>query len=993
VRPLAAFAFAGVLAGQQVEFNRDIRPILSDRCFACHGPDAANRKSPLRLDVPSAAGKGSEIYARVTETNIAKRMPPAYAGHAALAKSDIETIKRWIDQGAPWQNHWSLVAPTRPNGGGIDEFVRRRLQRDGLKTSAQAPAHTLLRRVYLDLTGLPPSPELAAKFTIADYERVVDQLLASPEHAERMAQRWLEWARYADTNGYQSDGVRDMWRWRDWVIDAYKTNMPFDKFTIEQIAGDLLPNATLPQKIATGFHRNHRTNAEGGIVEEEFRVEYVADRVETTATVWLGLTLGCARCHDHKYDPLTQKDFYSMFAFYNNVPERGLVYNFGNEEPTIKAPTPEMAAKLAEYDAKLRSAEANWNALSAQSGKERKIWERRIKDRKEYDWRVEKGLIIYDDLESCDTPCTVTEGKRGKAAQFNGAAQVSAGDKANFNYMSPYSFAAWVKPESENGTILSRIEDYWEGEGYGLYVKQGNLHFVATRRYTDISLRLETEEKLAQGKWQHLAFTYDGTRKGAGVRIWIDGRPAKIKITFDELTYPFGPKVPFLIGSGGGMKFTGAIDDVRVFDRALTEEEALSTAVLETIDQIAAIPEKRRTAQQRAKLQLAFLDQGASAPIKDTLAARDAARIERDKYNETLPTVMVMVEGPKRQAYLLKRGAYDARGEAVESATPHALPAMKPEWPRNRLGLAQWLVDRHNPLTARVQMNRMWQMFFGTGLVKTVEDLGSQGEWPSHLALLDYLAVEFMDRGWDLRAMEKLIVMSEAYRQTSAASPEQWQRDPENRLISRGPRVRLPAAFVRDQALAVSGLLVNKTGGPSVKPYQPPGLWQELSGGAYREDKGDGLYRRSLYTYWKRTVAPPMMINFDSPTREGCVVRETRTNTPLQALNLMNDVTFVEAARKFAERMIREGGASVDDRVAYAWRVALARAPSAKEASAARLTYDRFVKKFDADPKAAERSLNAGASERDKSLNITELAAYTMVASLILNLDETVTKE
>jgi len=986
---------AGILLAQPVEFNRDIRPILSDRCFACHGPDAGNRKSPLRLDgetgakkdlgrgrfgiVPGDAAK-SLVYQRVTSANNALRMPPQSAGHAALPASDIALLKRWIEQGAPWQTHWSFAAPKRPTTHeSINGFVRARLEREGLKSNVPASPETLLRRVHLDLTGLPPETADVDAFLrdSSSYEQVVDKLLASDAHAERMALRWLDAARYADTNGYQSDGVRDMWRWRDWVIDAYRTNMPFDKFTVEQIAGDLLPNATLAQKIATGFHRNHRTNAEGGIVEEEFRVEYVADRVETTSTVWLGLTMGCARCHDHKYDPMKQRDFYSMFAFFNNVPERGLVYNFGNDEPMIKAPTPEMTTRLGELDTALTGAKKGWDEWQPKLAREQTKWEKTAR-KQTADWSVNRGLLYLSGR---------------KAMQFDGKATIDAGDTAKFNYMTPYSFSVWIKPESETGAILSRIEDYWEGEGYGLYVKNGNLHFVATRRYTDISMRLETVEKVRLGEWQHIAFTYDGNRKCKGVHIWIDGKPATIKTTFDELTYPFGPKVPFLIGGGGGLRFRGEIDDVRVFDRALSEDEALSTFVRETVATIAALPDAKRTSAQRAKLRLAFVETAMNAGARVALTALENARFERDKFHGSIPTVMVMEEGPKRQAYLLKRGAYDAHGEPVEAATPSFLPAMNAQWPRNRLGLAYWLVDRSNPLTARVQVNRTWQMFFGEGLVKTVEDFGSQGEWPIHLDLLDWLAVEFMERGWDQRGLEKLIVMSAAYRQSSAAPPELWQRDPDNRLLARGPRVRLAAPFVRDQALSASGLLVAKVGGPSVKPYQPAGLWQELGGGGYKEDKGEGLYRRSLYTYWKRTVGPPMMLNFDAATREGCIVRETRTNTPLQALNLMNDVAFLEAARKMGERMMRESGSDPAARIAYGWKLVLGRQPRTAEMSSILRLYERFLARFKADPAAAEAYLKQGESARDRALNAAELAASATVASLILNLDEAVTKD
>jgi hypothetical protein len=1021
---LAALPFS-ILSAQPVVFNRDVRPILSDRCVACHGPDSANRKSPLRLDREEDAkrdlGRGrfgvvpgdpsrSLVYQRITSTNAALRMPPGSAGHAALEAGDVNVIRRWIEQGAKWEAHWSFVSPSRQlepasaKGSAwvrnpLDSFVLDKLLRAGLQPSPPAKPEQLLRRLYLDLTGLPPSPQVVDAFlqdpSDKAYEAIVDRLLASPERAERMALRWLDYARYADTNGYQSDGVRDMWRWRDWVIDAYRGNMPFDRFTIEQIAGDLLPGATLAQRIATGFHRNHRTNAEGGIVEEEFRVEYVSDRVETTSTVWLGLTMGCARCHDHKYDPLTQRDYYSLFAFFNNVPERGLVYNFGNDEPMIKAPTPEMESRLAALDQGLAAAATHWKELTPRIEAAQNKWEKKVRARRGYDWQVRKGLIYENSLDECKKPCAleIVEGRRGKALSFDGKNSYDAGDQAKFDYMTPFSFAAWVKPASNDGAILSRIEDYWEGEGYGLYIKGGKLHLVVTRRYTDISLRLETEDTLTLRQWQHIALTYDGKRKGKGVQIWIDGRPAKIKITFDELTYPFGPKVPFLIGAGGGLRFRGAIDDVRVFNRELTAEEALSTGVLETLDKIASLRSEQRSPAQSAKLRLAFLAEGADESVQRAGRLLAEARDARDRYFEKIPTVMVMEEGPKRQAYILRRGAYDAPGDAVEPATPRALPGWRTEWPRNRLGLAYWLVDRPNPLTARVQVNRLWQMFFGQGLVKTVEDFGSQGEWPMHLDLLDWLAVEFMESGWDLRALEKRIVMSATYRQSSSAPSQLWQRDAENRLLARGPRTRLAAQLVRDQALAASGLLVKKIGGPSVKPYQPPGLWQELSGGGgYKEDKGEGLYRRSLYTYWKRTVAPPSMTNFDASTRESCIVRETRTNTPLQALNLMNDVTYLEAARKMGERMLREAGPDAGARLSHGWKLLLGRNPGASELAALRRAYERAHRRFATDKESAERYLKQGESPRDASLDAVELAAMSTAASLILNLDEAVMK-
>ncbi|MCS7024842.1 MAG: DUF1553 domain-containing protein [Bryobacteraceae bacterium] len=1002
-----------------VEFNRDIRPLLSDRCFACHGPDGANRKAGLRLDqeleakaklrnkypiVPGDPSQ-SEVYLRITSKNPALRMPPAYLGHAALSQNEIALIRQWIEEGAHWQKHWSFIPVVRPavpplEGWGnnpVDAFVAARLRQEGLRPSPEAPKPALLRRVTLDLTGLPPTPEETKAFLedrlAGAYERVVDRLLASPRYAERMAIRWLEAARYADTNGYQSDGIRQMWRWRDWVIDAFHRNKPFDEFTVEQIAGDLLPNQTREQRIATGFHRNHRTNAEGGIVEEEFRTEYVADRVETTATVWLGLTLGCARCHDHKYDPLTQRDFYSLFAFFNNVPERGLVYNFGNEEPFIPAPLPEQEQRLAELTARLHQAERQWRALKPVVERQQRRWEKQSQPLA--DWQPGEDLVLHFPLEEATaTGLVAGPGKLGKAVYFDGKAAIEAGfEVAKFDFKDPFTFSAWIKPEAPNGAILSRAEDFWEGEGYTWFLHEGKLRLHSTRRFTDISLRIETLEPLKLGEWQHVAISYDGYRKGAGVRMYVNGQSRELKILFDELTYPFGPKQPFRLGAGAGEKYRyrGWMDEVRIYRRALSAEEVAALSVPEPLGELLRLPKRVRSQLQEQKLRLAFLDLAAPQAVRQALRAVQAARREWRSFYDSIPTVMVMKESATpRETFILQRGAYDAPGERVSPAVPAVLGGWKQEWPKNRLGLARWLVDRSNPLTARVLVNRFWQMLFGTGLVKTSEDFGAQGEWPIHRDLLDWLAAEFMDSGWNVKAILRTIVLSATYRQDSKVTPELLQRDPENRLLARGPRLRLPAEMVRDQALAVSGLLVEQLGGPSVKPYQPPGLWQELSGGKYEEDQGPGLYRRSLYTFWRRTIAPPSMINFDSPTREVCTVRETRTNTPLQALNLMNEVTFVEAARKLAERMLKQGA---QDPLAYGFELALGRQASPEELAVLKRLLERFRQRYQQDTKSAEKYLAVGASQRDPSLAPAELAAHASVASVLLNLDEFVTKE
>ncbi len=989
-----------LMAAAAVEYNRDIRPILSDKCFACHGPDSGNRQAGLRLDLESTAKAElrrkfpvvagdpdrSEVIRRIESDNKALRMPPAYAGHEKLTAADGAMLRRWIEEGARWQKHWSLIEPRRPQPPAVkdasrvrnpvDAFLFARLDREGLKPSPEASRATLIRRLSLDLTGLPPTPAEVDEFVQdrADdaYEKVVDRLLASPRYAERMAIRWLEAARYADTNGYQTDGVRDMWRWRDWVIEAFDRNMPFDRFTMEQLAGDLLPKPALSQKIATGFHRNHRTTAEGGIIDEEFRVEYVADRVETTAAVWLGLTLNCARCHDHKYDPLPQKDFYRFFSFFNNVPEKGFVYNFGNEPPFVKAPTAEQQKKWDDLDARYQAARNEWSASAPARQLQQREWERSLTAKPDQDWAPREGLIVDRKLED---------------VRFDGKRAIDLGtDVAKFNHRDPLTLAVWVKHDGKNGAILTRAEDYWEGSGYGLYLVDGKLRFHFTMRWTDLGMRVETAQPLAPGQWHHVAVTYDGGMKAAGTHLYIDGREAAMKVLFDQHLWPVDHKAPLRIGAGSGLGFEGEIDNVRIYKRALTPDEIAALPLKQSLTGIANLAE--RTQAQQAKLDLAFVD--TFAPD----AAMRKAKAGLDAYVATLPTVMVMQEGPVRDAFILKRGAYDAPGEKVTAGTPGELSPFKPEWPVNRLGLAKWLVDRTHPLTARVTVNRYWQMLFGTGIVKTVEDFGSQGEWPMHPELLDWLAVEFMENGWNVKGILKTMVMSSAYRQASKPTAELMQRDPENRLLARGPRLRLSHEMVRDQALAASGLLVERQGGPSVKPYQPPGLWNELAGGKdYQADKGEGLYRRTLYTYWRRTIAPPSMVNFDSPTRETCFVREGRTNTPLQALNLMNDVTYLEAARKMAERMLREGGDSQAARLRYGFRLLLAREPSAGEASILARTTDEFRQTYAADRAAAVKYLAQGDAPRDETLDAAELAAYAGAASLILNLDEAITKE
>ncbi len=948
---------------QEIEFNREVRPILSDKCFACHGPDAKNKNIALRLDVETNAkadlGGGrraivpgdataSELMKRVTADRPARRMPPASTGHV-LTSAETDTLKRWIEQGAKWQPHWAFIPPKAVANATIDQFVLAKLQREGLRFSHEAAPEVLLRRVTLDLTGLPPTPaEIDAFLKDRSYEKVVDRLLASPRYAERMAVRWLDAARYADTNGYQYDGERVMWRWRDWVIDAFRKNKPYDQFVVEQIAGDMLPNATLDQKIATGFNRNHRGNTEDGIIPEEYAVEYVADRVETTSTVFLGLTLGCARCHNHKYDPLPQKDFYSVFAYFNNLPENGRAMKYGNSPPLIAAPTQLQQEELLAID----------NRIAVERRKLLSILAREPVNFPTAQWTPRSGL---DTRWLARQPIEIEKG-------------------APYDIRDPFTLAVRVTGGND-GPLISKMVNDPKGKGFGIYARAGKLHLHITSNYADDAIRIDTKHVVLQPNAKHVVVaTYDGTVAAAGVALYVDGKHVDVIVDRDTLYRPFVNaggvfKQPLRIGLGGGkdLSFKGVVEEALVYGRVLNSDEfkALNGSA------------------EFARNEFLESDQG---PAGRAFRELETTLRKRDSLLRSFATVMIMSEreGPRRDTFLLLRGAYDKPGEKVEPAVPESLPPLPAGAPNNRLGFAKWLVDPANPLTARVAVNRFWQMIFGVGIVKTVEDFGLQGDAPSHPEMLDTLAADFMRSGWDVRALLKQMVMSSAYKQTSSASAELIARDPDNRLLARGPRHRLNAEVIRDQALAVAGLLHEKLGGPSVKPYQPEGLWKDqiMQDMYYVQGKGEDLYRRGLYTFWKRTVAPPMMANFDAAGREACVVRDSRTNTPLQALNLMNDVTFLESARFIGQRMLLEGG---EDRLGYGFRLITGRAPDPREREVLNSALGYHLDYFATHN--AEAYLKQGDSPRDISLKPADHAAYMAVASMLLNLDEAVTKQ
>jgi mono/diheme cytochrome c family protein len=1029
----------GSPSAEPVEYNRDIRTILSDHCYQCHGPDARQRKADLRLDQESSAKaardgvcavvprdlESSALYQRITAKDRSERMPPLKSGKS-LSAPQIELIRRWISEGAKWQPPWAFVPPHRGRPprvrntfsvrNPIDAFIQSRLEQEGLTPAAESERGILIRRVTLDLTGLPPTRAEIDAFESDPspdaYEKVVDRLLASPRLGERLAIRWLNAARYADTNGYQTDAPRIMWRWRDWVISAYNHNQPYDRFTIEQLAGDMLPASTLDQKLATGFNRNHRGNGEGGIIPEEYAVEYVVDRVDTTATVWLGLTIACARCHSHKFDPISQEDFYRFFALFNNVPEQGRAIKFGNSPPMIKTPTALQQQELQRLNARLSALEAQAKAHDGEIASAQSAWESKARSRPRFDWTTEQHLLV----RCCDEASLVSgnspdpapalageerprlvPGAFRKASALDGGGFLDLGDAAAFGFYDRFTLAARVKPSGpKGGTVVSRMIDEPEGEGYSMTIEKGRVHVNLVKRWLDDAIRVETVSSVPANKWTHIAVTYDGSRLACGVKVYLDGKPEPLRVALDELNQSFQTKEPLRIGYGGGpaSRFAGLIEDARIYDIALDEDAVRIVATRESVSEILQIPLSSRTRGQALKARGCFLETAAPSAVRELMNELSAARTALAALDDAIPTTMVMEElAAPRETHVLVRGQYDRPGPRVDPGMPTCLSAGAQPDVRDRLALARWLVSPANPLTSRVAVNRDWQMLFGTGLVKTIDDFGAQGDPPSHPELLDWLALEFVDAGWDMKKLLRLITTSAAYRRSSRITRPGFERDPENRLLARGPRLRLPAEMIRDQALRLAGLLVERTGGPSVKPYQPAGIWNELADADYVQDHGPSLYRRSLYTFWKRTVPPPSMVAFDAPARESCTVRETRTNTPLQALDVLNDVTFVEAARGFAERMMHSAENPPPERLAAAFRQATSRRPRPEEL---RILVDGFsdqLTRFRRDPSAARVLLTAGESQRDPKLDPVELAAYTAMAQLILNLDETLTKE
>jgi hypothetical protein len=1034
---------ASLSAAERIDFSREILPILSDKCFHCHGPDEESRAAELRLDTKDGLyrtrdnvavvtpGKAdlSELIRRILSNDPDEVMPPRNANRD-LSPQQKDLLKRWVEEGAPWGVHWAFVAPGHPTPPGanhtwprneIDRFVLDRLTKEGLSPSAEVSKETWLRRVTFDLTGLPPTTAEIDAF-LADsspeaHDNVVTRLFQSPRYGERKATDWLDLARFADTHGYQMDRERPMWVYRDWVIRAFQRNQRFDEFVTWQLAGDLLPNATQEQKLATAFNRLHLQNEEGGIVEEEFRVAYVVDRVNTFGTAFLGLTLECARCHDHKYDPITQRDFYSLFSFFQNIDESGQTSYFtaAMPVPTVLLADAATDAKRTELLQKITVQEAAL-ALLRKSPDTMTAFAQWLETRKQPTSIA--GLVAkfdFDVLEKNSSPNIVESGKpakgvdgpklipspRGQAAELTGENGFTFPGVGHFNRTEPFTLALWIKPAqfTPRAVVLhhSRAPIDAGSRGYELLLENGHVAFGLHHMWPRNSLKVVTRTPVAENAWTHIAVTYDGSSRAAGTAIYLNGMRIETGTIrdglFKDITYG-GSEPDLALGHrfrDNGFKH-GAADELCVFNRELTPLEVSTLVQQDPSNDIwTKSANELNESQRQALFELFFATDFVAA--REARAALQSLRKQENDLIAPVAEAMVMEEMPRpKPAFVLKRGNYDQPATEVTGNTPAALPAFPQEAPRNRLGLTQWLLHPDHPLMARVTVNRYWQQCFGTGLVETSDNFGTTGATPTHPELLDWLARDFVEHGWDVHRLLRQMVLSSTYRQSSNASPTLRSRDPANQLLARMSPRRLTAEMLRDQALFVSGLLVEKVGGPSVKPYQPPGLWEEKAMGrpTYNQGKGDDLYRRSLYTYWKRTVPHPAMTTFDAAERNVCTVRRQSTSTPLQAFVLLNDEQHVEAARFLAERMLQHGGDTDANRVAWAFRETTGRQPTPREVKLLTELLSEQRALFQRDGDAAQQLLKVGQKPASANLSPVDLAAATVVAQALLNLDEVV---
>jgi hypothetical protein len=1037
-------------AQDKLEYNRDIRPILAENCFACHGPDSAARKSDLRIDKRDAAidygaiaaGKPDEslIVERILSADEKQVMPPP-ATKKTLTDLQKETLKRWIAEGAEYQSHWSLLPIVRHEPPAvkdaawvkspIDAFILAKLEEKGLAPAPEADRRALARRLSLDLTGLPPEPALVEAFVNDQnanaYEKLVDQLLASKHWGEHRGRHWLDAARYADSHGIHFDNYREVWSYREWVINAFNRNLPFDQFTLEQIAGDLLPNATLDQQIASGFNRCNITTNEGGAIAEEYLVLYARDRTETFSQVWLATTTGCAVCHDHKFDPITTKDFYSLAAFFNNTTQNAMDGNIKDTPPIITVPSNDDRPRFEQVMGEMKGVKEQIAARKAAAGGEFDAWLAAFQPAELAKFVPQEGLQVKASLNEgegktvkinvtgADRDVALSEGytwgagrdgKGKKALQLKETGPaVELADVGDFEADQPFAISMWLAlgKRGQTGAVVARMDNGNNYRGWDVWLEGDKIGMHIIDKWMENALKAVCQTPLQPKQWTHVAVTYDGSKKAAGVKVYYNGVPQPMSTQADALTGSIKTQVPFKIGQRSASERLQAMgyQDLRIYGRGLSPQEVEQLAKADELEDYFAKAADQRTPEDKNKVfdwWLAAVDQ-ASRDLDAKLKSLQQEEVQL-KARGTIAHIM-NEKNEEAMAYILFRGEYDKRRDPVKAAVPEVLHDMPGELPRNRLGLAQWILREDNMLTTRVTVNRFWQELFGTGIVRTAGDFGVSGELPSHPELLDWLAVEFRtpsdgSPGWDIKKFFKLLVMSNAYRQAAIITPEKKQKDPENRLLSRGARYRMDGEMVRDYALAASGILVPKLGGPSVKPYQPDGVWEAVAmigsnTRDYKRDTGENLYRRSMYTFWKRAAPPASMEIFNAPNRETCVVRRERTNTPLQALVTLNDEQFVEAARHLAQRAIKETE-NDDAGLEFVAKRLLARPFRAEELPIVKSSLTELSAHYAANVEDAKQVIAVGESKADAAIDPAQLAAWTMLVNELMNLDEVLNK-
>jgi hypothetical protein len=1047
---------AGGGHAERLSFNQTIQPILSENCYACHGPDPGARKAGLRLDRSEFAFAAHEKFGpaiihgnpdksplvrRIESNDPKERMPPPEARHT-LKPEQIALLRRWVKEGAVYEKHWSFIPPTRSAipetkdrgwaRNPIDRFILNRIEKEGLRPSEEADKPTLIRRVTYDLTGLPPTPDEVAAF-VADgalnsYENVVDRLLASPRYGEHRAHYWLDVARYGDTHGLHLDNFRSIWPYRDYVVMSFNQNMPFDRFVKEQIAGDLLPVKTLDTLIASAFLRAGISSGEGGTLIEELRVNNKRERAEAFGAAFLGLTTGCAVCHDHKFDPITRKDFYQLTAFFNNLTENPSNDDREDWPPFIRVPKEnnraayeQILAKRSELEHQIRQRRAHARELVAAWLKDSKAPAQAVSTeglQARFRFDEQKGVTF---VNSAPTPkLTSTAATESPVIWGEGiwlwpymrmdiSTRLDLPEVGDIERNQPFTVAFWLRPDlrpleskdtnKPDGVILARANAEQGGRGWQLRIHKRKLAFTLMHQGPRNSATIETKTiALIEGRWNHIVATYSGSGKAAGMNLYVDGQPAELTVVQDKLDGPVRTSSPLTFGRmspDADPLRQSAFQDFRYYSRELAADEAARLPFEDYVSEIVQKP-LPNWSEDEFKVASDFYFAQRDASVRSQTAEVAALNQELDRLSKDGSITLVSEEAPGLPyADMLTRGVYDARTERVYPGVPHFLPPLAAGAVPDRLGLAEWTVSAANPLTARVTVNRMWQEIFGTGIVETTDDFGVMGARPSHPELLDWLAVDFRDNGWDVKRFYKQLVMSATYRQSARVSPEVSDKDPKNRLLARGPRFRMDSEMLRDTALAASGLLVEKIGGPSVKPYQPPGIWDGSHDASntrkYVQDHGDALYRRSLYTFWKRMATMPDMDTFDSPMRDAACTRRQRTDTPLQALAAMNEPLRLEASRKLAERLIHESS-SADARLDYLGRILLSRDWSSREMTVLESALMKFQSTYSKDPSAAARLLNVGESKVDKSIPAPELATWMLVSSAALNLDAVMNK-